>query len=96
VRAYDLNERILIDRQTVEIREGFPISTPYMQVLRINGGIVHLRILHKSAPRSKPRQHPTTQFFTGWMPLPPNQQRQSTEGRMEPRQGIGNLMKFGL
>jgi len=26
-------------------------------------------------------QHPTTQFFTGWMPfLPPNQQRQSTEG----------------
>jgi len=32
VRAYDLNERILIDRQTVEIREGFPISTPYMQI----------------------------------------------------------------
>jgi len=28
-----------------------------------------------------PRQHPTTQFFTGRMPfLPPNQQRQSTEG----------------
>jgi len=27
------------------------------------------------------RQHPTTQFFTGQMPfLPPNQQRQSTEG----------------
>jgi len=27
-----------------------------------------------------PRQHPTTQFFTGRMPfLPPNQQRQSTE-----------------
>jgi len=26
-------------------------------------------------------QHPTTQFFTGWMPfLPPNQQCQSTEG----------------
>ena len=26
-------------------------------------------------------KHPTTQFFTGWMPfLPPNQQRQSTEG----------------
>jgi len=25
--------------------------------------------------------HPTTQFFTGWMPfLLPNQQRQSTEG----------------
>ena len=29
----------------------------------------------------QPCQHPTTQFFTGWMPfLPPNQQRQSTEG----------------
>jgi len=36
----------------------------------------------KSAPRSRqPRQHPTTQFFTGRMPfLPPNQQWQSTEG----------------
>ena len=32
------------------------------------------------APDRQPRQHPTTQFFTGWMPfLPPNQQRQSTE-----------------
>jgi len=30
----------------------------------------------------QPRQHPTTQFFTGRMPfLPPNQQRQSTEGK---------------
>jgi len=28
-------------------------------------------------------QHPTTQFFTGRMPfLPPNQQRQSTEGKV--------------
>jgi len=37
----------------------------------------------KSAPRFRQitRQHPTTQFFTGRMPfLPPNQQRQSTEG----------------
>ena len=36
----------------------------------------------KSAPYPRqPRQHPTTQFFTGRMPfLPPNQQRQSTEG----------------
>ena len=36
----------------------------------------------KSAPRSRqPRQHSTTQFFTGRMPfLPPNQQCQSTEG----------------
>jgi len=36
--------------------------------------------LHIS-PDKEPRQHPTTQFLTGWMPfLPPNQQRQSTEG----------------
>jgi len=37
----------------------------------------------KSAPHSRqiPRQHPTTQFFTGQMPfLLPNQKRQSTEG----------------
>jgi len=35
----------------------------------------------KSAPRSRSCQHLTTQFFTGRMPfLPPNQQRQSTEG----------------
>ena len=35
----------------------------------------------KSAPHPRqPRQHPTTQFFTGRMPfLLPNQQRQSTE-----------------
>ena len=33
------------------------------------------------APDKQPRQHPTTQFFAGRMPfLPPNQQRQSTEG----------------
>ena len=33
------------------------------------------------APDRQPRQHPTAQFFTGRMPfLPPNQQRQSTEG----------------
>jgi len=37
----------------------------------------------KSAPCSRQitTPAPTTQFFTGWMPfLPPNQQRQSTEG----------------
>jgi len=29
-------------------------------------------------------QHPTTQFFAGWMPfLPPNQQHQSTEGKQK-------------
>jgi len=33
------------------------------------------------APDRKPCQYPTTLFFTGRMPfLPPNQQRQSTEG----------------
>jgi len=40
--------------------------------------------LCKSAPRSRQitMQHSTTQFFTGRMPfLPPNQQRQSTEGK---------------
>jgi len=37
----------------------------------------------KSAPHPRqPCQHLTTQFFTGQMPfLPPNQQRQSTEGK---------------
>ena len=33
------------------------------------------------APDTQPHQHPVTQFFTCRMPfLPPNQQRQSTEG----------------
>ena len=37
----------------------------------------------ESAPHPRqPRQHPTTQFFAGRIPfLPPNQQRQSTEGK---------------
>jgi len=41
----------------------------------------------KSAPHPRqPRQHSTTQFFTGRMPfLPPNQQRQSTEGKRRSR-----------
>jgi len=31
--------------------------------------------------QTQPCQHPTTQFFTGWMPfLPRNQQHQSSEG----------------
>jgi len=35
------------------------------------------------APDKKPCQHPTTQIFTGRVPfLPPNQQRQITEGHM--------------
>jgi len=34
------------------------------------------------APDRQPCQHPTTQFFTGWMPfLLPNQQHQSSEGK---------------
>ena len=36
------------------------------------------------APDRQPHQHPTAQFFTGRMPfLPPNQQRQSTEGNKD-------------
>ena len=47
---------------------------------RVSGSGISWAIC-KSAPRSRPRQHPTTQFFTGRMPfLPPNQQHQSTEG----------------
>ena len=37
--------------------------------------------LHLAPDRHHTSQHPTTLFFTGQMPfLPPNQQRQSTEG----------------
>jgi len=45
--------------------------------------VASARLYAKSAPHPRqPRQHPTTQFFTGRMPfLPPNQQRQSTEGK---------------
>ena len=52
------------------------------------------------APDRQPRQHPTTQFFTSRMPfLPPNQQRQSTEGisdsaskiQRQPQQIISHL-----
>jgi len=36
-------------------------------------------------PDRQPRQHPTTQVFTGWMPfLTSNQQRQSTKGQGKP------------
>jgi len=40
--------------------------------------------LSPSAPHPRqPRQHPTTQFFTGRMPfLPPNQQHQSTNASL--------------
>jgi len=47
------------------------------------------------APDRQPRQHPTTQFFTGRMPfLLPNQQRQSTEGRLEVTKTITNVGKI--
>jgi len=37
---------------------------------------------HPVTPDRKPCQHPVTQLFSGRMPfLPPNQQRQSTEGK---------------
>jgi len=40
----------------------------------------HMQIC--TSPYTYPHQYPTTQFFTGQMPfLPPNQQRQSTEGK---------------
>jgi len=39
--------------------------------------------------------HPTTQFFTGWMPfLPLNQQRESTEG--SGRRQETNYFKYQL
>jgi len=46
----------------------------------------------KFAPHPRqPRQHPTTQFFTGRMPfLLPNQQRQSTEDSKHWRQLVDN------
>jgi len=45
------------------------------------------------APGRLPRQHPTAQFFTRRMPfLPPNQQRQSTEGKQ--LQTIGKIIEF--
>jgi len=48
------------------------------------------------APDRYPRQHPTTQFFTGQMPfLLPNQQRQSTEGKItEDRLQLQTLQSY--
>jgi len=49
------------------------------------------------APDRQPRQHPTTQFFTGRMPfLPPNQQRQSTEGKLSFRLLASAHLKQGI
>jgi len=42
--------------------------------------LAHMQVC--TSLQTEPRQHPTAQFFTGRMPfLPPNQQRQSTEGK---------------
>jgi len=42
-------------------------------------------------PDIQPCQHPTTQFYTGWMPfLPSNQQHQNTEGTST--EGIRHMM----
>jgi len=47
------------------------------------------------APDKQPHQHPTTQFFTGWMPfLLPNQQCQSTKG-LEENVTVKNLQNHG-
>jgi len=63
---------------------GEPVLEPIWILLKqetVSGSSISWSIC-KSAPLSRPpRQHPTTQFYTGRMPfLPPNQQRQSTEG----------------
>jgi len=39
-------------------------------------------------------QQPPLNFFTSWMLfLPPNQQRQSTEGRIKSRTSVANITK---
>jgi len=53
----------------------------------------------KSAPRSREITTPalSAQFFTGWMPfLPPNQQRQSTEGIRALEAKTVNNNKWGV
>ena len=67
--------------QVNRYQEGKPIWILLKQETVSGSGISWA--ICKSAPCSKqtPCQHPTTRFFTGRMPfLPPNQQRQSTEG----------------
>jgi len=45
----------------------------------------HTQVCTSPQTDRKPHQHPTTQFFTGWMPfVPPNQQQPSTEGIYTP------------
>jgi len=53
-----------------------------MEQETVNGSGICWAICKSASRPKEPRQHPTTQFFTGRMPfLPPNQQRQSTEGK---------------
>jgi len=66
---------------------GEPVPEPIWILLKqetLSGNGISWAIC-KSAPYPKQitTPAPTTQFFTGWMPfLPPNQQRQSTEGKL--------------
>ena len=49
------------------------------------------------APDRQPRQHPTTQFFTGRMPfMPPNQQRQSPDGKSQLLLSKGHSKHFSM
>ena len=48
----------------------------------VSGSSICWAICKSASHPRQPHQHPITQFLTGQMPfLPPNQQRQSTEGR---------------
>jgi len=49
------------------------------------------------APDRWPCHHPTPQFFTGWMPfLPPNQRRQCTEGYQDHFLGICASLSYSM
>jgi len=64
-----------------------------------DGSGISWTICKQSAPHSRQitTPAPTTQFFTGRMPfLPPNQQRQSTEGVIDSSQPVFILLMFTL
>jgi len=64
---------------------------------RFTAGLEYVRVqwhllgyMQVCTPCRQPRQHPTTQFFTGRVPfLTPNQQRQSTEGNTSSSSSYG-------
>jgi len=57
----------------------------------VSGSGISWAICKSAPPDRQPRQHPTTQLFTGRMPcLLPNQQRQSTEGHDLQTENINN------